>query len=117
MIKLEFYKGYSWAAEKLGGMCSPEFAIFTIIYSFYENKRDCFYSLSGFAKLISCSRSTVQRALKHLKAMDCIIADECNFTNSMQYIVNERTVSAWKKAWQKNNELTAKEYSFGIDPF
>lgn len=100
MIKLEFYKGYSWAADQLGGMCSPEFAIFTIIYSYHEARRDCFYSLTGFSKMIGCSRSTVQRAIGRLKETRVIYSGECNFVNSLQYVINERIVDQWIYDWK-----------------
>lgn len=104
MIRLDFYKGYSWAAAKLGGMCTPEYAIFTIIYSYHEANRDCFYSLTGFAKMLGCSRSTVQRALKRLKDTDVLIVGECNFTNSLQYDVRDLIVNRWKVEWRCNNQ-------------
>ncbi|WP_366558635.1 helix-turn-helix domain-containing protein [Ruminococcus sp.] len=104
MIRLEFYKGYSWAAAKLGGMCSPEYAIFTIIYSYHEAKRDCFYSLSSFAKMIGCGRSTVQRALKRLKDTGVLLVGECNYTNSLQYDICEKVVAQWIEEWKNASE-------------
>ena len=104
MVKLEFYKGYSWAAAKLGGMCTPEYAIFTIIYSYHEAKRDCFYSLSGFAKMIGCGRSTVQRALKRLKDTGILIVGDCNFTYSLQYDISEKVVLQWINEWKTVSE-------------
>ena len=104
MVRLEFYKSYSWAAEKLGGMCSPEFALFTLMYSFHEADRDCFYSLISLSKMIGCSKSTVQRALKRLKDSGAVTAEQCNFTFSMQYLIDERVVEQWKREWRNNSE-------------
>jgi hypothetical protein len=95
MKRLEFYKNYSWAAVKLGGMASVATIIFSIIYQYHENGKECFVSLSEFANLIQCGKSTVQRALKQLEATGVIWIEQSNYRNSNTYTINERMCNQW----------------------
>jgi DNA-binding transcriptional regulator YhcF (GntR family) len=96
MKRLEFYKNYSWAAVKLGGMASAATIVFSIIYSYHENGKECFLSLNEFANLIQCGRSTVQRALDQLKGCGIIWTEDCNYRNSKTYIINEQMCDYWQ---------------------
>lgn len=100
MYRLEFYKAYSFAAYKLG-MASTEYALFTIIYSYYENGGECFYSLKGWADMIYVSTSSIQRAIKNLKKKGIISVSACNYTDSLQYYINENVVEIWKQDYIK----------------
>ena len=104
----EFYKNYSWASIKLGGMCSAASQLFSIIYSYHESGKPCFISLNGFAKIIQCSRSTVQKGLNVLKISNAVIVAPCNFTDSLQYDINTDVVNQWKKDWENQTEKEAK---------
>lgn len=104
MKRLEFYKVYSWAAVQLGGMASAETMVFSVIWSFYENNKECFISLSEFAALIGCGKSTIQRAIRKLEYKNVIYIEPCNYRNSNSYTVDERIVDYWKQEFEKTEE-------------
>ncbi len=99
MKRLEFYKYYSWAADKLGGMCTPETAIFSVIYSYYEGEKSCFISYKGFSNLLGISERTVQRAVKRLEAIGVIYVSWSNFTDSKEYEINDSMTREWENSF------------------
>lgn len=95
----KYLKTYYWAASQLGGLCKPETQIFSIIYSFDENGRECFCSYEDFAKKMHCGRATVARAIKRLTEKQIIYIGISNYRNSNTYLINYELVDQWKKLY------------------
>lgn len=105
MAKFDFQKVYYWAAAQLGGMCTPETAIYSLIYFFYEDNKICFMSQSEIARRLGISRTTVYRALTNLRTMGAICSGACNFTrNTNQYDIVERTAQLWQREYDQLSE-------------
>ena len=103
MKRLEFTKVYAWAADRLGGMCSPKTAVFSIIYSYYEAGLTCFISYRTFAQRIGVTERTIQTAVKQLEEQQIIFSGWSNYTNTKEYEINEDIVFRWKAAFDTQN--------------
>jgi biotin operon repressor len=105
MAKFDFQKTYFWAAAQLGGMCTPETAIYSLIYFFYEDNKTCFMSQSEIGRRLGISRTTVYRALTNLKTMGAIGAGACNFTkHTCEYYIIERTAKLWQEEYDLSGD-------------
>ncbi len=98
MKQLEFYKVYNWAAFQLGGLCTPETMIFSVMYSYHEAKKECFCSYSEFERIIGCCHATVSTAINKLCTIGIIekYTRGCEYRNSNTYEINESMVKIWK---------------------
>lgn len=104
MKRLEFTKFYTWAADHLGGMCSPKMAVFSIIYSYYEHGLTCYISYKTFAQWVGVTERTIQTAVKQLEEHQIIFSEWSNYTNTKEYEINEDIVLRWKVTFDAQNE-------------
>ena len=98
-VRLEFYRGYSWAAVRLGGMCSYTYNIFSIIYSYHATGKECFVSLPVFSELLGVSERSVRRGIDILEEFGVVYVGRCNYRNSNQYTVEDRVVDQWRNEY------------------
>jgi DNA-binding MarR family transcriptional regulator len=106
MKRPDFYQYHSWAIEKLG-MCTPEMAIFAIIYSYESANKSCFVSFTQFQRLCGLSRSTVAKALNKLEYEYQVIrrySKECEYNTNNIYEIVIETVAQWQYEYNQKNQ-------------
>lgn len=101
MKRAKFYKTYDWAAYSLGGYADIKTAVFVFLYSFYENKRRCFPSLSEISNRLYHSRATVNRAIQELVKIGLIVKVKGNFRYSNEYKISEKKVAELQSEYKK----------------
>lgn len=96
-------KIYDWIADKLGGYCTPETVVLSIIYGYYENGKDCFYSYKTLAETAGTSVITMKRAVKKLREAGYIEVFKNNFTDTNLYTPDYRITEKWREEWLLKN--------------
>lgn len=106
---LNFYKYYDWAAASLGGYASAKMAVFSYLYSFYENQKNCFPSYKDISKRLMIGEATAKRAIDELVKIGIIRKYSpkgdggCNFRYSNEYEINESKVAELKALYKHGN--------------
>ena len=101
MKRAKFYKTYDWVAYSLGGYGDIKTALFVFLYSFYENKRRCFPSLTEISNRLYHGRSTVNRAINELVKIGLIEKVKGNFRYSNEYKIIEKKVAELQAEYKK----------------
>ena len=84
-------KFYNWAAYYFGGYASAKMVVFSYLYSFYENKKNCSKSINDISKELYMSRSTIIRAINELKQYK-LIEKKLSY-NGNSYKINEKRIN------------------------